>query len=193
MRRHHCAFGCAPLLTLLSLSSTSVRAAPTSLTSVSRLYPRQNQNQSSPGSLPSTIWVRTSRNTTREHHTLTLILALQIPLVVVGLLFLIGLVVACGNRRFRGWSLNWGTTAAQAAGITTSTTTMAPTTTTAREVTADQLAGSGNASAGNGNGNGGTNRARRPRRTRRTPSQISTHSLPAYAKEPGEQEIVIVR
>ncbi|OSC99692.1 hypothetical protein PYCCODRAFT_804260 [Trametes coccinea BRFM310] len=70
---------------------------------------------------------------------------------------------------------------------------MAPTTTTAREVTADQLAGSGNASSGNGNGNGGTNRARRPRRTRRTPSQISTHSLPAYAKEPGEQEIVIVR
>ncbi|KAI9056348.1 hypothetical protein FKP32DRAFT_1615873 [Trametes sanguinea] len=169
MSRHHPAFGCAPLLISLSLSATFVRAAPASTTTGTRLHSRQNQGQS-PGSLPSTIWI---------------------PLVVVGLLFLIGLVVACGSRRFRGWSWNWGTTAAQAAGITTSTTTVAPTTTTAREVTADQLAGSGNATGGNGNG--GTNRARRPRRTRRTPSQISTHSLPAYAKEPGEQEIVIVR
>ena len=100
-----------------------------------------------------------------------------------------GLVVACGNRRVRGWSWSWGTGAAQAAGASTGTTTAttAASSNGARELTADQLAGT------NANANGGTNRARRPRRTRRTPSQISTHSLPAYMKEPGEQEIVIVR
>jgi hypothetical protein len=32
---------------------------------------------------------------------------------------------------------------------------------------------------------------RRPRRTRRTPSQISTRSLPEYNKEAGAQELVI--
>ncbi|KAJ6612756.1 hypothetical protein B0H10DRAFT_2436767 [Mycena sp. CBHHK59/15] len=50
-----------------------------------------------------------------------------------------------------------------------------------RELTADQLAGS-------------INRApARPRRPRHTPSQISTVSLPAYMKEPGEQELVVSR
>ncbi|KAI0037099.1 hypothetical protein K488DRAFT_81589 [Vararia minispora EC-137] len=34
---------------------------------------------------------------------------------------------------------------------------------------------------------------RRPRRNRRTPSQMSTRSLPAYAKEPGELELVIIQ
>lgn len=52
-----------------------------------------------------------------------------------------------------------------------------------REVTADQLTGRTPAA---------TN-ARRPRRTRRTPSQISTASLPLYMKEPGDQELVIFR
>ncbi|KAH7925328.1 hypothetical protein BV22DRAFT_1129086 [Leucogyrophana mollusca] len=36
-------------------------------------------------------------------------------------------------------------------------------------------------------------RAGRRRRPRRTPSQISTKSLPPYMKEPGEQELVIIR
>ncbi len=34
---------------------------------------------------------------------------------------------------------------------------------------------------------------RRTRRNRRTPSQISTRSLPAYMKEPGELELVIIQ
>ncbi|KAI0325511.1 hypothetical protein GY45DRAFT_1356708 [Cubamyces sp. BRFM 1775] len=157
-------YTCA-LLALLSASlSPLVRAAPTA---VSHLRPRQTSNSSSPGSLPTAIWI---------------------PLVVVAILFIAGLVVACGNRRIRGWSWSWGTGAAQAAGASTGTTTSSSGA-GAREVTADQLAGTN----GNANANGGTNRARRPRRTRRTPSQISTHSLPAYMKEPGEQEIVIVR
>ncbi|KDQ32853.1 hypothetical protein PLEOSDRAFT_164825 [Pleurotus ostreatus PC15] len=75
---------------------------------------------------------------------------------------------------------------------------------TAREVTAEQLAGStanaanattANATTANGNttttGTGA--RPRRTRRPRRTPSQVSTTSLPAYMKEPGEQELVIYR
>lgn len=49
----------------------------------------------------------------------------------------------------------------------------------ARELTAAELAG-------------GT-RPRRSRRPRRTPSQISTRSLPAYMKEPGDNEVVIYR
>ncbi|KIJ63613.1 hypothetical protein HYDPIDRAFT_188400, partial [Hydnomerulius pinastri MD-312] len=39
----------------------------------------------------------------------------------------------------------------------------------------------------------GTTNGRRRRRPRRTPSQISTKSLPPYMKEPGEQELVIFR
>ncbi|KAF4603212.1 hypothetical protein EYR38_003622 [Pleurotus pulmonarius] len=72
---------------------------------------------------------------------------------------------------------------------------------TAREVTAEQLAGStantANATTGNGNTTTTTTvtgaRPRRTRRPRRTPSQVSTTSLPAYMKEPGEQELVIYR
>jgi hypothetical protein len=54
----------------------------------------------------------------------------------------------------------------------------------AQQVTADQL-------AARNRGTGG--RTRRSRRARRTPSQISTKSLPAYMKEPGDQELVIIR
>ncbi|KAI8989135.1 hypothetical protein BD414DRAFT_514819 [Trametes punicea] len=148
----------------LSLSSAHVRAAPTSPTSRHpRLRPRQNQtsgdNTTAPPSLPGEIWI---------------------PLVVVGLLFVVGLVFACGSRRFRGWSMGWGNGAAQAAGI-------AGAPNSGRE---SDTAQSGQTNAASG---GNTNAARRPRRTRRTPSQISTHSLPAYNKEPGEQEIVVVR
>lgn len=49
-----------------------------------------------------------------------------------------------------------------------------------RELTAADLAG-------------GTRTARRQRRPRRTPSQVSTRSLPAYMKEPGDNEVVIYR
>jgi len=38
-----------------------------------------------------------------------------------------------------------------------------------------------------------TTATRRPRRPRRTPSQVSTRSLPAYMREPGAHEVVIYR
>ncbi|KAM5545924.1 hypothetical protein V8D89_000050 [Ganoderma adspersum] len=111
-----------------------------------------------------------------------------IPLVVVAALFVVGTIFACCGRRFRRtalFSLSGGV--AQAAGVATGTAVPG-----IRELTADQLVNNGN---GNNTtaANAGTNRGRRPRRTRRTPSQISTHSLPAYMKEPGDEEIVIVR
>jgi hypothetical protein len=62
----------------------------------------------------------------------------------------------------------------------------------AQELTAEQLAGASNRNAGTDAG-GTTGRPRRSRRARRTPSQISTTSLPAYNKEPGDQELVIFR
>ncbi|KAL5498041.1 hypothetical protein ACEPAH_2972 [Sanghuangporus vaninii] len=71
--------------------------------------------------------------------------------------------------------------------------------TSTREVTAEQLTGAGgNARSNNNNSNTGRNTGGRMnprigRRNRRTPSQMSTHSLPVYMKEPGDQELVIFR
>ncbi|KAF5339025.1 hypothetical protein D9758_014123 [Tetrapyrgos nigripes] len=68
-----------------------------------------------------------------------------------------------------------------------------------RELTAAQLAGSTNnvtnttTTTTATTGGDAASRTRRPRRPRRTPSQISTTSLPAYMKEPGEQELVVIR
>ncbi|KAF8802374.1 hypothetical protein BYT27DRAFT_7341452 [Phlegmacium glaucopus] len=60
-----------------------------------------------------------------------------------------------------------------------------------RELTAEQLVGSIN---GTGSPTSGPARqTRRTRRPRRTPSQMSVTSLPAYNKEPGEEELVIFR
>jgi hypothetical protein len=56
---------------------------------------------------------------------------------------------------------------------------------TGREITAEQLVGPDSATE--------LPRPRRNRRARRTPSQISVTSLPAYNKEPGEEELVIFR
>lgn len=61
-----------------------------------------------------------------------------------------------------------------------------------RELTAEQLAGSINGSELPSSG-ATARQTRRPRRPRRTPSQVSVTSLPAYNKEPGEEELVIFR
>ncbi|KAL5478272.1 hypothetical protein ACEPAI_2456 [Sanghuangporus weigelae] len=71
--------------------------------------------------------------------------------------------------------------------------------TSTREVTAAQLTGAGGNARNNNNNsntsrnNGGRTNLRAGRRNRRTPSQMSTHSLPVYMKEPGDQELVIFR
>ena len=63
----------------------------------------------------------------------------------------------------------------------------------ARELTAEQLAGTINGQNRSSGGNAPGTRTRRPRRPRRTPSQMSVTSLPEYNKEPGEEELVIFR
>lgn len=60
---------------------------------------------------------------------------------------------------------------------------------TGRELTADQLVGTINDPPTSG----AAGRTRRTRRPRRRPSQVSVTSLPAYNKEPGEEELVIFR
>ena len=57
-----------------------------------------------------------------------------------------------------------------------------------RELTAEQLVGPDGVTD-----LAATRQPRRTRRARRTPSQISVTSLPAYNKEPGEEELVIFR
>ena len=65
------------------------------------------------------------------------------------------------------------------------------TTTTVRDLTAEEIAGT--AATNQADAAATTRTERRARRTRRTPSQISTRSLPAYMKEPGEHELVIIQ
>lgn len=60
--------------------------------------------------------------------------------------------------------------------------------TVGRELTAEQLIGSDTAA-----NLSATRPPRRTRRPRRTPSQVSVTSLPAYNKEPGDEELVIFR
>lgn len=65
-----------------------------------------------------------------------------------------------------------------------------------RVLTADQLAGSNATNENAARREGGDAAAappRRRRRPRRTPSQVSTRSLPAYMAEPGAQEFVLAR
>jgi len=107
-----------------------------------------------------------------------------IPIVVVSIV--LALFVAFWSRKRLKTAL---TRMGEAAAIATGTIThhdLVPTGqgSATREVTAEQLAGRTT------NNNAQT---RRPRRTRRTPSQISTASLPLYMKEPGDQELVIYR
>lgn len=62
--------------------------------------------------------------------------------------------------------------------------------TTVRDLTAEEIAGTTATTQAQA---AATARTERRRRNRRTPSQISTRSLPAYMKEPGELELVIIQ
>lgn len=66
-----------------------------------------------------------------------------------------------------------------------------PSPTSVRDLTADEIAGTAATNQAQTASVARTNR--RTGRNRRTPSQISTRSLPAYMKEPGEQELVIIQ
>ena len=64
-------------------------------------------------------------------------------------------------------------------------------TTVVRDLTAEEIAGT--TATNQATAATATRTERRARRNRRTPSQISTRSLPAYMKEPGEHELVIIQ
>ena len=66
-----------------------------------------------------------------------------------------------------------------------------PSQTTVRDLTAEEIAGTAGTDQANAETAARTNR--RTGRNRRTPSQISTRSLPVYMKEPGELELVIIQ
>ncbi|KAJ3824076.1 hypothetical protein F5880DRAFT_434757 [Lentinula raphanica] len=143
----------------------SVSAAP-AITAHSHLYQRDDQSVNSSSSFR--IWV---------------------PILIVVVVLAIIALYVCSIRANNGGLPRALANFSRAAAIGNGT--MMPTTT---ELTADQLTGNASTTTANDTSNNATNnRTRRPRRTRRTPSQISTTSLPVYMKEPGEQELVIIR
>ncbi|GJE93176.1 hypothetical protein PsYK624_093350 [Phanerochaete sordida] len=112
--------------------------------------------------------------------------AVKIIVPVVIVVVVIGLVLMMFCMR-RGWHMNmarWTSHAANSFGPSTAAED-GP-----RELTAQQLVGSDTDVTTDG---AAPVRTRRSRRANRRASQISTHSLPVYMKEPGEREVVIFR
>ncbi|KZP30749.1 hypothetical protein FIBSPDRAFT_945676 [Athelia psychrophila] len=107
-----------------------------------------------------------------------------VPIIVVVVVVVLAGCLFWWRKSLASGFINMGESAAIAAGVGG---TRAPGT---REVTADQLAGRSGQTTAPATG---VATARRQRRNRRTPSQISTHSLPLYNKDPGDQELVIYR
>jgi hypothetical protein len=105
-----------------------------------------------------------------------------IPIVVVSIVLAM-FVAFWSRKRLKTVLTRMGEAAAIASTITHRDIVPVGQGSATREVTAEQLAGRTSNNA----------QSRRPRRTRRTPSQISTASLPLYMKEPGDQELVIYR
>ena len=112
----------------------------------------------------------------------------QAPIVAIVATAFLLLICFRGSLR-ASWN-SMGQVTATASGATP-TQSVAPT----RELTAAELAG-GRTNSNNPTAAGtpaATQGRRSGRRNRRTPSQISTKSLPVYQKEPGDQELVIYR
>lgn len=113
-------------------------------------------------------------------------------LIVVALIVVIGVIYK--NQKMRKSVQRLGRYALAGAAVGSGAAITPSGEATVRELTAEQLAGG--AAPGTtipAVPSAAANRSRRARRPRRTPSQISTTSLPAYNKEPGEQELVIFR
>jgi hypothetical protein len=109
---------------------------------------------------------------------------LQVPILVITVVLALLSILSCQRNsiRQRFTPFRWRTRAVDSAVAGAQRT---------REITAEQLAGTINGTVPPASAP--APRTRRNRRPRRTPSQISTTSLPAYNKEPGEEELVIFR
>ncbi|KAF7978749.1 hypothetical protein HWV62_44766 [Athelia sp. TMB] len=114
-----------------------------------------------------------------------------VPIVVVVIVLITLGCLVWWRKYLASGFLNMGESAAMAAGVGGDRAGSRPLAT--RELTAEQLVGRGAGQAATPATAAGATAGRRPRRNRRTPSQISTHSLPLYNKEPGDQELVIYR
>ncbi|KAK0498964.1 hypothetical protein EDD18DRAFT_57119 [Armillaria luteobubalina] len=112
-----------------------------------------------------------------------------VPIVVVVILLVIGGCL-CWFRKSVRRRLHGVPGFSSGSGSGSSTTALPTANGGVRELTAEQLAGTVDGATSNPPS---ATRTRRTRRPRRTPSQISTTSLPAYNKEPGDQELVIFR
>ncbi|KAK0194585.1 hypothetical protein F5146DRAFT_998949 [Armillaria mellea] len=112
-----------------------------------------------------------------------------VPIVVVVVLLVVGGCL-CWFRKSVKRRLNGIPGLSSGSGTGSSSIALPTANGGVRELTAEQLAGTADGATSNPPSATRTRRARRPRRT---PSQISTTSLPAYNKEPGEQELVIFR
>ncbi|KAI0089673.1 hypothetical protein BDY19DRAFT_993245 [Irpex rosettiformis] len=113
-----------------------------------------------------------------------------VPIVVIVSITAVIIVVVCVRHGLH--TRMWRSISHVASIFGPATGVTARTSNGTRELTAQQLV------ASNGQGTQAIEAttarpARAGRRNRRTPSQISTRSLPVYMKEPGEQEVVIYR
>ncbi|KAK0460734.1 uncharacterized protein EV420DRAFT_1641268 [Desarmillaria tabescens] len=113
-----------------------------------------------------------------------------VPIVVVVVLLTAGICLCWFRKSIRGRLSGITGLTSLTSGSGSSTTALPAANGGVRELTAEQLAGTTESATSNPPSATRTRRARRPRRT---PSQISTTSLPAYNKEPGDQELVIFR
>ncbi|THH11139.1 hypothetical protein EW146_g8142 [Bondarzewia mesenterica] len=107
-----------------------------------------------------------------------------VPIVVVVLMVVAVILVIWGKRKkwwkkLRGVSLD-NLVSPRSTSVTTNANGV-------RELTAEEIAGPAAAAQAQ------ARPARNRRNNRRTPSQISTRSLPVYMKEPGEHELVIIQ
>ncbi|KAG6835969.1 hypothetical protein H0H93_012743 [Arthromyces matolae] len=119
-----------------------------------------------------------SLNTREDGQNQGMAMQIWVPILVVGVLIFAALLTLIWRCWFTAWLKN--RRRRPSASLTP-----------ARELTAAELAGTINGTTPTTTQ--AANRTRRTRRARRTPSQMSTTSLPEYAKEPGEQELVIIR
>lgn len=170
----------AILLAFSALRLPQVCATPIEMASFKR---RNGDN--TPSSVNPKIYVRQSHHRPSSWLIYQLVVTNQVPIAVFLIISFVLVILSKKTNLRRALSGFALTGAAPSAGLGRPTPTGAP-----RVVTAEQLAGTIN---GEGAGTTAPTTTRRARRPRRTPSQMSVTSLPAYNKEPGDEELVIFR
>lgn len=175
------------LLTIMSILSIILSAAslPVVCAAPWRVMHARQSNGNNPNSgFSLSVWVCASPlyQWTLDADKYVLFDMGQIPIIVILVSFCL-----CGLFIFRRRMAGLAERQTAAGGNAVSADTNATTAGEVRELTAADLAGDARTTTA------ATRRPRRSRRPRRTPSQVSTKSLPAYMAEPGDHEVVIYR